>query len=124
MNIAKIESTYSQFVKDAASKVAVTDISLAYKDFLKWFKLKNKEDFVINTWDPEKAAPYAKGKFYTQRIASQIGRIRDLHMVTLIQDELKTKTRVFVVVGGSHWMTQKPALETIYGFPSFDFKKN
>jgi hypothetical protein len=124
LNLAKLESAYSQFVKSIAEKIAATVISCDYKEFLNWYKLKNKEDFIVSTFDSEKAAPYAKGKYYTQRLASQIGRIRDLHMVTLIQDELKTKTKVFVVVGGSHWMTQKMALESIYGFPSFDFKKN
>lgn len=124
LNISKIESTYSQFVKSAAQKIESTEVASDYKEFLKWFKLKNKEDFEITTWDSEKAAPYAKGKYFTQRIASHIGRVRDLHMVTLIESELKSKNSVFVIVGGSHWMTQKMALESVYGFPSFDFKKN
>lgn len=122
-DVGKIRSTYASFVKGVAAKFE-TEVNTDYEDFLKWYKAKNKEAFSPTTYDSETAAPLSNGKYYTQKLAAIVGMVRDRHMVRLIENERHSKNFLFIVVGGSHWMTQKLALEAISGFPSFEFKRN
>lgn len=118
-----IETMYSKFVTSIAQQIGATEIP-TYDDFLVWYKSKNKETFNLAKVRVEKSAPIHDGRLFTQRLSSSISRARDRHMVRVIQDELKTKDRVFVVVGGKHWMAQKLALEALSGFPSFEYKQH
>lgn len=122
LNISAIKQTYKNFATGVAQKINVATVP-TYMDFLKWYKQKNKEDFTIDNVDSEKSAPYYQGVYFTQKLSSVVGRVRDRHMVQVIENELKTKERVFVLVGGSHWMTQKRALEALSGYPSFEYKQ-
>jgi hypothetical protein len=45
--------------------------------------------------------------------------VRDRHIFATIMDKLKTKKRVLVVYGGSHWTTLSQALEHALGKPTF-----
>lgn len=121
LNFNRIESTYQNFARGIAQKIHAKTVP-AYGDFTRWYKIKNKEPFNESTVDSEKSAPFANGSYYTQKMSSVVGVVRDRHMVGVIAEELKTRSPIFVVLGGSHWMTQKMALESLGGFPSFEYK--
>lgn len=121
LNTLDIEKTYYTFANSVAKKIG-SSLQLSYPQFVVWYKQKNKKPFRIEAIDSEDSAPLADGKLFTQKLSSVIGRVRDQHIVRVIDEELSSKKRIFVVVGGSHWMTQKLALESLCGFPSFEYK--
>lgn len=98
-----------------------------YKEFLDWYLKRNGEHFSPLKIDEEVPAPYENGKLFTQKISSLVCRIRDQYILMKIQDSLNKHSTVLVVCGGSHWSTQKVALEKALGKPSFSkraFRKN
>jgi hypothetical protein len=116
-----IEKDFAAFMGQQNKKLKA-NVSLEYSHFLSWYKVKNKEDFKVTRIDSEKTAPVSDGTYFTQKLSAVVGMARDQHMVRLMEQELKDKELVFVVVGGSHWMTQKAALESFAGFPGFEFR--
>lgn len=121
LDFEKIETTYKNFAKDVAQKIKLQEVP-SYGEFTRWHKDKNKEPFNLSTIDSEKTAPLISGAYYTQKMSSTVGLVRDRHMMMIIAEEWKKNSRIFVILGGSHWMTQKLALESLGGFPSFEYK--
>ncbi len=122
LNFEQIDVTYRDFAAGIAKKIG-SPIVPGYGDFTQWYKNKNKEPFNEHNIDSEKSAPLARGRYYTQRMASAIGVVRDRHMIRIIEEELDARSPIFVVLGGSHWFTQKVALEALSGFPSYEYKQ-
>ncbi|MCC6137186.1 MAG: hypothetical protein IT287_01020 [Bdellovibrionaceae bacterium] len=122
LDAANIARNYKNFVQGISKKIEVSDAP-TYAELLNWYKLKNKEDLDIRSVDLEKLAPLGDGVHFTQKLSFAVSRIRDRHMVQVIESELKVRKHILVLAGGTHWMTQKLALEAIAGYPSFEYKQ-
>ena len=68
---------------------------------------------------PVDVAPYENGKQFSQRVSSEVCKIRDQYILTVIDRALNEHSSLLVICGGSHWSTQKKALEGAIGSPSF-----
>jgi NADPH-dependent 7-cyano-7-deazaguanine reductase QueF-like protein len=88
---------------------------LSFEVFLNWYKQKNHKVFNFQSFDPEEAAPLSDGVYFTQRVSSEIGLIRDRHIVQVICNTLIKYDCVLVVFGKSHLATQRNFIETMMG---------
>ena len=88
-----------------------------YSDFLSWYMENNHETFCFGSLTDSVPAPYQDGNLLTQRISSAVCIARDQFIVSVINDIFNKFSKVVVIFGGSHWSTQKKALENAYGKP-------
>jgi len=66
------------------------------------------------------AAPHGgSNATYVQKISNKVCLIRDRAIVQTIERMLASYSRVLVVYGGSHLITQEPALESLLGKGSY-----
>jgi hypothetical protein len=87
--------------------------------FHEWYARRQGKPFDAAMVDNEEPAPIATGKYFTQRISSVVGLVRDRFIVQLIASYLATDKGVLVVYGASHFPTQEPALKMLLGEPRF-----
>lgn len=88
-------------------------------DFKIWYLSKMGQAFDPAKIRPEDVAPYENGKQFSQRVSSEVCKIRDQYILTVIDRALNEHSSLLVICGGSHWSTQKKALEGAIGSPSF-----
>ncbi|HAR44097.1 MAG TPA: hypothetical protein DCS07_15935 [Bdellovibrionales bacterium] len=94
------------------------DKCLSFDSFKGWYSTANNKDFLTG-FESEEAAPIRDGKYKTQRIAAQLGRIRDRSILNAIITVLKKHKSVLVVYGGGHFATQLDALTDVLGKPTY-----
>ena len=85
--------------------------------FRDWYRNRQGKTFDIATVDREEPAPLSNGKLLTQRLSAIVSLVRDRFVVGVIASHLGTEKDVLVVYGGSHFATQRPALEVLMGKP-------
>jgi hypothetical protein len=113
-----VETLYQRFMVAQSKKNKIPESSLlTYEKFLSWYEQGNQQKFLIKNINSETAAPESEGQLLTQKIAAIIGRERDLHIVNVIAEMLNRYDKVFVIYGGSHFLTQQLALEKMMGVP-------
>lgn len=67
----------------------------------------------------EFSAPNRQGNFI-QRMAHDIGDIRNVTILNRIDDALKTHCNVLIIYGWSHYFQQFKVLQKKYGAPPYD----
>lgn len=77
------------------------------------------QPFVPALIDETVPAPDKNGALFMQRVSSLVCMTRDQFILTKIEAALNTHDSVLVIFGGSHWYTQKAALQNSLGSPSF-----
>jgi hypothetical protein len=87
------------------------------ESFREWFAKKNGEIFHARDVGTETVAPYVDGTVFTQKMSAVVGKVRDQHVVRVIDDMLEKKKSILVIFGASHYLTQRPALEATLGAP-------
>lgn len=60
-----------------------------------------------------------KGTTFLEKISSSIRMLRDQALLEKIKEQLDLNSRVMVVYGGSHFLTEKPALENMLGHATY-----
>jgi len=93
-----------------------TTEQFGFKEFETWYS-KNmsqpKSYLDITNNDP---APHGgKNATYVQKISNKVSLIRDRNIVQTIARMLESNSRVLVLYGGSHLITQEPALTKLMG---------
>jgi len=86
-------------------------------EFSDWYLKKQGKAFDAATLDDEEPAPIPDGKYFTQRISTVVGLVRDRLIMQRIARLLATDKQLLVVYGGSHFPTLRPALEQLMGKP-------
>lgn len=91
-----------------------TDLKFGFKEFDAWYSkhmTTPKSYLDITNNDP---APHGgPDATYVQKISNKVGVIRDRAIVKTIERMLGTYSRVLVVYGGSHLITQEHAIESM-----------
>jgi hypothetical protein len=83
-----------------------------------WYLTKNGEEFG-DPFDGEKAAPYAGGKYFTQRLSAAVDDVRNRAIVQHVEKLLLKHRKILVVYGGSHLPMQSKAFEEALGTPAY-----
>jgi len=93
-----------------------TNLKFGFKEFEAWYgkhMTKPKNYLDITNDDP---APHGgPDATYVQKISNKVGVIRDQAIVKTIERMLGAYSRVLVVYGGSHLITQESAIESMMG---------
>ncbi|MGE4234350.1 MAG: hypothetical protein AB7F43_13565 [Bacteriovoracia bacterium] len=79
-----------------------------------WYQSKNKSKLTSNV-TTEQTAPFSDGKLFTQKISSDLGKIRDRFTLSLIQSLLNQYKSIAVIYGESHYLTLKKSLDQQLG---------
>lgn len=93
-----------------------TNVLFGFKEFDAWYAktMPSPKNYLdITNDDP---APHGGPKAtHVQKISNKVSLIRDKAFVKTIERMLNKYSRVLVVYGGSHLITQEPALEAMLG---------
>lgn len=114
----KVEELFQVFIKGKEKIIVGPQYTL--DSFEKWYLAKTGNKFSPSKIKPEDLAPYENGNVFTQKISSAVCKVRDQFVLTKIDESLKTYDTLLVIFGGSHWSTQKKALENALGGPRFE----
>lgn len=104
---------------DSKSRAFEISTKPNYSQFKDWYLKRNGQEFLPSIIDENVPAPYENGTLYTQKISSFICKCRDRFIVKAIESSLNSHDTVLVVCGGSHWSTQRIALQQSLGTPTF-----
>jgi len=85
--------------------------------FRDWYQKKQGKPFDAAAVGDEEPAPVPSGKYFTQRVSTVVGIVRDRLIVQRIATLLESHRNLLVVYGGSHFPTLRPALELLMGKP-------
>lgn len=110
---------FEKFINRKSAALGLKAVS-TLANFNSWYSSKMGESFFPKMFPPEDLAPYEDGKRFTQRVSSIVCRIRDQFVLAKIDEALADYDSVLVIYGGSHWSTQKKALERALGAPAFE----
>lgn len=97
----------------------VQGINLTYAAYQNW--LNQKMGRVVNLSelnDTQLSAPLPNGTLL-QQISSKINPIRDQHMLKVILDSASSYKKILVILGASHYVTQKDVLIQYLGEPTY-----
>jgi hypothetical protein len=97
-----------------------TDLKFGFPEFESWYeKHMTKPKNYLDITDDDSAPHGGPEATYIQKISNKIGIIRDQAIVKTIERMLGAYSRVLVVYGGSHLLTQEPAIEGMMGKASY-----
>lgn len=88
----------------------------SFEAFSARYKLMFGVEFIEDQGLAERATPGTDSAF--ARLIQADMKVRDEHLLATIEKELKSKKRVLVVYGASHWTTLSQALERRLGKPT------
>jgi hypothetical protein len=89
------------------------------EDFKQWYEQKLSMTLSYHDlMNPNHCAPLHNGT-PLQQLASAVSIIRDQHILSVIMKAMKTYTKVLVVYGHSHFVTQKDVLWAHFGKPCY-----
>jgi hypothetical protein len=113
-----LEACFRMLIDGMGKKAGLQEASAHFSldQFRDWYGKRQGKTFDIATMDRQETAPLASGNF-VQRLSSVTGIVRDRFTVDLIATHLAIEKYVLVVYGGSHFATQRPALEALMGKP-------
>ncbi len=118
----KVNSTdlFNRFIELKRKKLNPKEI-VTYDSFKTWYLDKMKTAFKPKKKiAPEMLAPYENENIFTQQVSAAINKVRDQFVLNTLNAILKDYNSILVIQGGSHWSTQKQALENALGKPSFE----
>ena len=93
-----------------------TDLKFGFKEFDAWYsKHMTKPKSYLDITNNDHAPHGGPDATYVQKISNRVGVIRDRAIVKTIEHMLGTYSRILVVYGGSHLITQEPAIESRMG---------
>jgi hypothetical protein len=97
-----------------------SNLNFRFKEFERWYidhaaTKKNYFDVTADDAAPD-SSPQAT---YVQKISAKVGLIRDRSIVKTIGLMAENYSRILVVYGGSHLLTQEPALVSLFGKPTY-----
>ncbi len=110
---------FSKYIKAFPMLVAPkhpTDYTFEW--FANWYQRRNNKTFGVKSFNDEEVAPLLDGKYFTQRLSGHVDIIRNRFIIDVLEKELLTHTDVFVLYGGSHYFSQRKALEAMMGGPA------
>lgn len=113
-----IEQLFAEF-GDAATgrfKVPKND-ERNFADFLDWYHEKNNQIFNLKAISQSITSPLIDGAFFTQKLAANIGKERDIYSLKILSKALAKYNRILVVSGGDRWITQKRVISGWLGAP-------
>ena len=88
--------------------------------FEAWYRRNVPAPSVYDALTEADTAPdSAQGAAPLRKIASRVGVLRDRSIVGTIAHAADEHRRVLVVYGASHFLTERPALERLYGLPTY-----
>jgi hypothetical protein len=82
-----------------------------------WYSATNNKP--LETFALEEVGPLSDGRYPTNRIGAAIGRARDAFLLETVARHLNQGERVIVVLGQSHFMMLRPALDDMLGPPCY-----
>lgn len=85
--------------------------------FHKWYQARLGRPFRPRDVSQEMVAPFGAGELYTQRLSAVTTRVRDEHIVRVVEEMLNRYGRVLMVYESSHFPMQRLALESMLGKP-------
>lgn len=89
----------------------------ALEAFHKWYQARLGRPFRPRDVSQETVAPFTAGALYTQRLSAVTTRVRDEHIVRVVEEMLNRYGRVLMVYGSNHYPMQQLALESMLGKP-------
>lgn len=110
---------FGKYLKSVKADLKNTEeIIASRKDFIKWYKEKNKKAFSYKRLTTNDVAPIKGEKAtYLQKINYYINHFRNVHIVNLISDMLNKYDKVLIAYGAGHLVQQKHVLEDMLGVP-------
>lgn len=118
-----IERLFDEYLKGAIHSLKISDKHVfSFRDFQRWYLVKNGKNFDLKTFDPEEASPLKDGKYFTQRIAHIVGMARDKFLLELIAKQIDKHKKVMVVFGKSHLAIKRKALVEMLGKPMVEYR--
>jgi hypothetical protein len=114
-----LEASFRTLIDAMGKRAGLEDAGahLSLEQFRDWYRKRQGKEFDVATLDDAEPAPVATGTYFTQRLSSVVGLVRDRFIVQVIASHLATDKDVLVVYGGSHFATQRPAFELLLGKP-------
>ncbi len=96
------------------------DLQFGFSEFRNWYSLRmpKPRDF-LDIENDDTAPDAGPGATYIQRISHTVSLSRDRAVVKTIERMLNRYDRVLVVYGGSHLITEEPALKAMLGSPLY-----
>lgn len=114
-----LEASFRVVIAAMAKRAGLDDAGAHFSldQFRDWYQNKQGKTFDAAAMDDEEPAPVPSGTYFTQRISTVIGIVRDRLILQCIVKLLATDKDLLVVYGGSHYPTLRPALEIVMGKP-------
>jgi len=115
----RLDTEINMLIDNFVSQTGINRSSLSVVDgaeaFKSWYAATNKMSLEDNFRDQD---PWPSTAISDPRptnfLSDKVGDIRDLHIVSVIDQALQSHTTILVVYGGSHHIIQQPALKAAY----------
>lgn len=99
--------------------------TFSWDGFAKWYLEKLKTPFDSGEISTESVSPRVdKTPTFLNRIAHEVGMVREQHLVTVIESSFKKHDRVLVIYGAGHLVKQRAVLKDMLGSPEFEGKSH
>lgn len=114
-----LDASFRSLVKVMGERAGLEEASAHFSldEFREWYRRRQGKTFDVAAMDDEEPAPIPAGKYFTQRVSSVIGVVRDRLILRSLARALTTEKDLLVVYGASHFPTLRPALESLMGKP-------
>jgi len=110
-----LDASFHTLIEAMEQRAGLEGTAFSLDRFRDWYQRKQGKPFDAATLDDEEPAPIGSGRYFTQRISSVVGIVRDRFIVQRISALLASDKDLLVVYGGSHFVTQRPAFEVLLG---------
>lgn len=114
-----LDASFSFLIAAMAERAGLEKAGAQFSldEFRDWYQKKQGKTFDAAALDDEEPAPVPSGKYFTQRISTVVGIVRDRVILQRIASFLASHRDLLVVYGGSHFPTLRPAFELLMGKP-------
>ncbi|MEZ0224812.1 MAG: hypothetical protein ACAH83_09685 [Alphaproteobacteria bacterium] len=111
---ARIERTAQNRINEFGLK----DVTFKADDFRRWYRDRMGKDFSLAGAAADDGAPSSRADAnFMQKIMAAADKVREPHIVQVIEEQLSQHDKVLVVYGSGHAIKQEPALESMLGKP-------
>lgn len=112
-----LEEIFDDYIKWLSRDLKSSDVKFTFTEFKDWYRQKQGKEFDLKSGGRGETAPIDT-KYFTQKMAQVIGRLRDEHILSVTEEKLNAHDRVFIIYGSSHYRLQHEAIKAAMGEPN------
>lgn len=115
-DMRNLQSEFEWYAESKALDFGIENFSFSFKDFEKWYRLKQGKKLSIDAGQNGETAPMS-GPYFTQTISKVITTARDENILNAIAATMNKYQNVLIVYGSSHYRIEYKAIEKSLGSP-------